>query len=82
MKWSKISSATIGVSYYDHTKLDTPLGLFLIEWKSWKEYESYSISLNNEYINTTYSLEDAKEICITYLNNKLDKLQDFLKSKN
>lgn len=48
---------------YDHCSAVTPLGNFLITWKSWKDYPGYSVDETpwGEGIYTgTNSLEEAK----------------------
>jgi hypothetical protein len=82
MKWTEPKLPTEGESYYDHVKCQTPLGEFLIEWKSWKEFPDYGVMLNGEYVTTSYELEDAKEDAEMYLIKVRDNLNDFLKDEN
>lgn len=71
MNWSEISDPKGGVSYYTHTTLETPLGKALIEWKGWKEYLSYSVTIDGEYISEEYgTLDGAKEKVREYINRK------------
>ena len=68
MKWTTPAPPTIGISSYDHTTLDTPIGKFMIEWKSWKEQPSFDILLNGELLTTTWNdLKNAKAIVFGFL---------------
>lgn len=78
MNWTEPNPPTEGESYYDHTKLETPLGKFIIEWKSWKESPSYDIMLGADWIGCEYELEDAKQNAEYYLINRFKELEVFL----
>lgn len=79
LTWSEEAPPTEGISYYTHIISEiTPLGVFLIEWKSWKERPDYSIVLDDNYIDTVYSLEEAKKIAFDYLITKNKELTEFL----
>ncbi len=78
MNWTEESNPKEGVSYYDHTISETPLGKCIIEWKSWKENPSYDIQLNDEWIGCESDLETAKEAAKVYLVNRLNELKLFL----
>lgn len=76
--WTEPKPPTKGLSYYDHTICNTPLGEFIIEWKSWKENDSYDITLNrDEWIGSEYSLEDAKERVKDFLIQKHRELSEY-----
>lgn len=77
MIWSKDSKPN-DVSHYDHTICKTPLGDFIIEWKSWKESPSYDVMLNDEWIGNTYKIDDAKEMAKDHLVNIYNELGIFL----
>ncbi len=62
---------------YDQIKCDTPLGEFIIEWKSWKENPSYDLSLEGNWIAYEYNLDLLKEKAEDYLLNLKDKLDEF-----
>lgn len=79
MEWTSNQPPTEGYSHYDHTTLDTPLGLFRIEWKGWKDTPSYDIMLNGDrWIGCEYSLGDAKRAVKDYLITKRDELSNFI----
>jgi len=82
MIWSEPCKPSENISYYDHVISITPIGTFFIEWKSWKEYDSYSITLksltNEEYIGNEYTLESAKKKCYDYLLETHNKLKTYL----
>ena len=77
MNWTKESGPNEEISY-NHIKLSTPLGEFVIDWKGWKEYPSYSIELDGTYLECEDSLEDAKEFVETYLQDVTNKLNAFM----
>ena len=74
MSWSKHFPPNED-SYYDHMFLETPVGTFKIEWKSWKyPYYDYTIYLaptgdpkGEIYIDTGSSLENAQYLVRQYL---------------
>lgn len=78
MKWTEPKKSTDGVSFYDHTIAETPIGRMIIEWKSWKESPSYDVMLDNEWIGVDYDLESAKQIGVNHLNEKLKKLTAYM----
>ena len=80
MNWTEPKPPTEGESYYDHVKCNTPLGTITIEWKSWKFNPDYSIEIGNEYIDTCYTLEDAKLRARVHLTDKQEELYQFLNS--
>lgn len=79
MNWTEPKPPTEGVSSYDHTKCETPLGEFIIEWKSWKLNPSYDVILRNEWIGCEYDLDQAKNSAKKYLEEKKERLIKFLK---
>jgi hypothetical protein len=67
-----------GISYYDHTISETPLGTIIIEWKSWKERPSYDIMLNGEWLGVENNLPDAKTVALKHVLDKSQELITFL----
>lgn len=80
MEWTEPKPPTEGVSYYDHVLCKSPLGGFIIEWKSWKSSPSYDIMLEGEWIGCEYSLPDAKTIAFEYIIKKHEELTQYLDS--
>ena len=78
MKWTEESEPKEGISYYNHSYLDTPIGRYIIEWKSWKDSPSYDVYLKGEWIGTEYSLEEAKNISQEHLIKKFNELKEYL----
>ena len=78
MNWTEPKPPTVYASRYDYVTCDTPLGEAKIEWKSWKDDSSYDLEIGNEWIATAYSLQDAKDMAVRYLTNKLKELSEFL----
>ena len=78
MNWTEPKSPNKTVSPYDHVTSDTPLGQAIIEWKGWKQFDSYSLTIGNEYIGEGEDLEDAKKIAHDWLKRKYTDLAAFL----
>lgn len=79
MKWIEPKPPTNGVSYYEHTICETPLGQFRIDWKSWKENDSYDVTLNSSnWIGAEYDLDSAKDLARKYLVQKHKELSELL----
>jgi len=78
MNWTEESKPKEGISHYTHVIAETPLGRCIIEWKGWKESDSYSITLGNDYIGDEFTLESAKERANTFLVGKKEELSSYL----
>lgn len=78
LNWSEVSAPKRDVSFYTHIIAETPFGKFKIEWKSWKENDSYSIMLDGQYIGDEFELEYAKERAEQFVKSKLAELQKIL----
>lgn len=57
--WSESSPPDDSCSY-DHVTADTPLGVYSIEWKSWKTVDSYSVFFRGEWAGEGFMLDEAK----------------------
>lgn len=85
LAWSDVLQPNDRIMY-THVVLETPLGFFTIEWKSYKDplrdftiFLQESLFLEHEtYIGTGETLEHAKEIVENYLVGKRDGLNKFL----
>lgn len=82
MNWSEPSPPKENISFYNHCILDTMLGTFIIEWKSHKISPAYDIMLgimaDNKYLDTKYTLEDAKDFVREYIINIQNNLGNIL----
>jgi hypothetical protein len=78
MNWTEPTPPTPHISHYDHVTCETPLGSFMIEWKSWKENDSYIIAINGIHLGVEYTLEDAKNFVKQYLISRYEELTNFL----
>ena len=84
MNWTEPADPKNGVSNYTHVMCDTPIGRFLIEWKGWKERDSYSITLQHKdgysdsYITDEIDLDSAKDRCHEYLVKRFHELKKYL----
>lgn len=61
---------------YDHVLAESPIGLFSIEWKSWKEHDSYAVYLDSEYIADSNDIADAMLIADRRVAEVADNLID------
>lgn len=78
MNWSVHKRPDGNVSYYDHVLLESPLGTFKIEWKSWKESDNYSVILNDQYLGVGVDLSEAKKLVKNHLIDVSQKLIEFI----
>jgi hypothetical protein len=78
MNWTEPSDPKQGISGYTHVTSETPLGQCLIEWKGWKQSDSYSVTIGNEYIGEGYDLDDAKKLAKDWLIKKHNELSILL----
>lgn len=78
MKWTEPAQPNEHVSRYDHVFSESPLGMVLIEWKSWKVSDSFSVTIGNVYIGEGLNLEDAKRIAKDWLLEKHNELSEVL----
>lgn len=76
-EWSEIKEPCEDCRYH-HITLESPIGKFSIEWKGWKEHDSYCIYLNSEYIDVVNDIEDAKIFVKNYLTNLINDLMEFM----
>lgn len=77
MNWSQTQEPNPQIPY-DHVLLNSPLGIMIIEWKSWKENPDYDLYLNGNLLYCAGSLESAKEFAKEYLTRLRDELDKFL----
>lgn len=59
LKWSEEREPSSTIRY-NHVVSNCALGPISIEWKGWKEYDSYVTYVDGEYLNTDSTLEAAK----------------------
>lgn len=79
MKWTKPKPPTEGISYYGQTICETPFGELKIEWKSWKENDSFDVMLSTyDWIGAEYDLDSAKDLARKYLIQKHKELSELL----
>lgn len=76
--WSEPAKAVEGGSSYDHVIAQTPFGKIVIEWKSWKEYDTYSFSMPFDFngepaFHSGNTLEEAKEKAQMWYNYYIRK---------
>jgi hypothetical protein len=78
MNWTEPKPPTQGISHYDHVICETPLGQAIIEWKGWKESDSYSVTIGNDYVGEGWDLEDGKRVAKEWLIKKYNELSVLL----
>lgn len=74
LEWKEGVGDDSVTTFYDHVIAKTPLGLAVIEWKSWKRYDFYDLRIGDEYLDHYISLDEAKNACESYLMSKADEL--------
>lgn len=52
---------------YDHSTAATSLGLFRIEWKSWKDYPSFTLHFREDFVDSYVTQTAAKEGAAAHL---------------
>ena len=78
MNWTQPKPPIQGISYYDHVMCETPFGIAIIEWKGWKESDSYSLNIGNNYIGEGFDLDNAKRLAVDWLTEKHRELSILL----
>lgn len=78
--WSREYEANETIRY-NHVLADSPLGQFSIEWKGWKEHDSYCTYIGGHYLYSAYDLDEAKLIAEKYLMGKAQELFEFCRIK-
>lgn len=79
MKWSEEKPPQKDGISYNHATSESPLGLFSIEWKSWKECPSYDVFIGgSEWVTAAGSLDDAKAAAERHVVNKYEELREYL----
>jgi hypothetical protein len=80
MNWTKEIPPNKEVPY-NHVKLNTPIGEYVVDWKGWKHSPSYDINLGQEYVGSSFDLESAKELAEEDLLKTVGELNEFLKQQ-
>ena len=79
MNWTEPTRPTEGTSHYDHVICETPFGRCLIEWKSWRQNDAYSVIIGNYYVGQGFDLDHAKQLAKDYLIKRHEELTNFIK---
>ena len=74
LEWSKEYQPNEKISY-NHVTAASALGEFSIEWKGWKEHDSYCLYLDGEYIDSSFDLEDSKSKALEHLQTVFNRLK-------
>lgn len=59
---------------YDHVLASSALGVFSIEWKGWKKYDSPCLMLDGDFLEAYTSVDEAKAGAAAYIKNLIDSL--------
>lgn len=78
MNWTETKPPTKRGSTYDHVTCETPLGQAIIEWKGWKDSDSYSVTIGGDYVGEGWDLEDGKRLAKEWLVKKHNELSVLL----
>ena len=79
--WSSEHEANESIRY-NHVLADSPFGQFSIEWKGWKDHDSYCVYLDGDYLDSDNNLDEAKLIAEKYLMDKAYSLYEFCRILN
>jgi len=74
LEWSKSFSPNDHCSYDHCYSNKTSIGIFQIEWKSWKEFDGRVLTLNDQHIDAFDSVEQAKQAANDYVRNVVMQL--------
>lgn len=66
LRWSE-ESQPCSTTRYNHVVAESALGQATIEWKGWKESDSYDAYVHDVCVGTSYNLDDAKQLVVGYL---------------
>ena len=80
MNWTKESEPNNEVPY-NHIKLKTPIGEYVVDWKGWKEIPRYDINLKGEWLGSEYDLESAKNLAENHLLETANQINGFIKQQ-
>ena len=73
LQWSEEREPCESIRY-NHVVAESALGLISIEWKGWKDYDSFCVHLDGDYIDTAPDLHGAKAIAVAHLQALVLKL--------
>lgn len=59
--WTDETPGNNADSRYNHCSCETPIGLAVIEWKSWKSYPGYTLEIGGDFVGCFDSLDEAKQ---------------------
>ena len=65
LQFSEAAKGDIVNSRYDWSRAESPIGQYMIEWKSWKEHDTYTVHLDTlvpAFFDNGWTLEQAQEI--------------------
>ena len=79
MKWSEPHKPNDNISY-DYVTMDSPLGEFIISWKSWKETPSYDLELDGKWLSSDWDLTQCKSGARQYLLKIQEESYQFINS--
>lgn len=81
MNWSPPLKPDGESRFYDYVSCSTPIGIMRIEWKSWKDDPDYTLSLDDEYISDSFTLEGAKDKALEYIIELRDSIVKYLRDE-
>lgn len=56
---------------YDHVTAETPIGVFSIEWKGWKDHDGRCVFFAGDYVAASDTLDEAKKIAAEHFAKKV-----------
>ena len=79
-RWSQEKPPIQDISGYNHITMDTPFGLAIIEYKSWKKGSSFDLTIGNEWVCYTYCMDSIKDKFYEEIYNRYINLKEFIKN--
>lgn len=73
--WSDVFQPNSSIRY-THVCCKHPFGVFVIEWKSWKPCDSFVLWLNDEYLISESTLDEAKSFAKKYVIEVIESCLD------
>lgn len=64
--------------YYDSLEANTAFGVIDISWKGHKQFPSYDVCMDDDYVGNSFSLDDAKEIAVRHLKEKIASILEMV----
>lgn len=80
LEWCEPRKPNASGIRYDHVLAESPIGLFSIEWKSWKDHPGYELYLDGEWlVDGGNTLDAAKDNAHAYMLKRANEMAETVK---